>query len=100
MEDLKNCPECKSTAINERLTFKHECLWRFDYHCKCGSGPSHNEIIEKNWNKLIKIRNAVNASIETKRAEKLIGSSLEATVKVKLDNDYYNLANKYDFSEI
>ena len=59
-----------------------------------------NEIIEKNWVKLIKIRNAVNASIETKRAEKLIGSSLEASVKVKLDNNYYNLANKYDFSEI
>ena len=60
----------------------------------------NNEIIEKNWDKLIKIRNAVNASIETKRAEKLIGSSLEATVKVKLNDDYYNLANKYDFSEI
>ena len=59
-----------------------------------------NENIEKNWAKLIKIRNAVNASIEIKRAEKLIGSSLEATIKVKLDNDYYNLANKYDFSEI
>ena len=60
----------------------------------------NNETIEKNWVKLIKIRNAVNASIETKRAEKLIGSSLEATVKVKLNNDHYNLANKYDFSEI
>ena len=59
-----------------------------------------NENIEKNWAKLIKIRNAVNASIEIKRAEKLIGSSLEATIKVKLDTDYYNLANKYDFSEI
>ena len=59
-----------------------------------------NESIEKNWAKLIKIRNAVNASIETKRAEKLIGSSLEAAIKIKLDNDYYNLANKYDFSEI
>ena len=60
----------------------------------------NNETIEKNWVKLIKIRNAVNASIETKRAEKLIGSSLEATVKVQLNNDHYNLANKYDFSEI
>ena len=59
-----------------------------------------NENIEKNWAKLIKIRNAVNASIEIKRAEKLIGSSLEATIKVKLDNDYYNLVNKYDLSEI
>jgi len=60
----------------------------------------NNEIIEKNWVKLIKIRNEVNASIEIKRAEKLIGSSLEASVKVKLDNNYYNLANKYNLSEI
>jgi isoleucyl-tRNA synthetase len=59
-----------------------------------------NEVVEKNWTKLIKIRNSVNGSIEVKRSEKLIGSSLEATIKVKLDNNYYNLAKKYDFSEI
>ena len=59
-----------------------------------------SEIVEKNWIKLIKIRNLANASIEVKRAEKLIGSSLEAKIKVKLNNDYYNLAKKYDFSEI
>ncbi len=60
----------------------------------------NNEIIEKNWAKLIKIRNEVNASIEMKRADKLIGSSLEASIKIKLGDNYYDLANKYDFSEI
>ena len=49
MEDLKNCPECESTAVKEKLIFKHECSWRFDYHCKCGSGPSRNEIIQKTF---------------------------------------------------
>ena len=60
----------------------------------------NNDTIEKNWIKLIKIRNEVNANIEIKRADKLIGSSLEALVKIKLGEDQYNLANKYDLSEI
>ncbi len=60
----------------------------------------NNEIIEKNWAKLIKIRNEVNASIEMKRADKLIGSSLEASIKIKLGDNYHDLGDKYDFSEI
>ncbi len=59
-----------------------------------------DENIEKRWFQLIKIRDEVNASIEMKRAEKIVGSSLEAVVKIKLDKDNYNLAHKYDFSEI
>ena len=41
-----------------------------------------NNAISDNWNKIIKIRNLVNASIEVKRAEKLLSSSLEAEVKI------------------
>ena len=46
------------------------------------------------------IRENVNISIETKRAEKLIGSSLETTVEIRLNKDLYDLVKNYDFSEI
>ena len=34
------------------------------------------------------------------RAEKIIGSSLEANIEIKLDKESYNLGKNYDFSEI
>ena len=34
------------------------------------------------------------------RAEKIIGSSLEANIEIKLDEENYNLGKNYDFSEI
>ena len=42
----------------------------------------------------------MNISIETQRANKVIGSSLEADIQIKLKNNYYNLAKNNDFSEI
>ena len=60
----------------------------------------NNLEIQKNWNDLIHIRNAVNASIEKRREDKTIGSSLEANVKIKLDKKYFKLASQHDFSEI
>ena len=41
-----------------------------------------------------------NISIETQRANKTIGSSLEADIQIKLKNNYFNLAKENDFSEI
>ena len=60
----------------------------------------NNLEIQKSWNDLIHIRNAVNASIEKRREDKTIGSSLEANVKIKLDKKYFKLASQHDFSEI
>ena len=37
------------------------------------------------WNKLLKIRDVCNLSIEEKRASKVIGSSLEAELLIKLN---------------
>ena len=34
------------------------------------------------------------------RAEKIIGSSLEAVIVIELDEENYNLGKNYDFSEI
>ena len=60
----------------------------------------HNTKLEQNWQRIIDIRNEVNSSIETMRAEKIIGSSLEANVEIVLDDENYNLGKNYDFSEI
>ncbi|MFL2897347.1 MAG: isoleucine--tRNA ligase [Candidatus Pelagibacter sp.] len=59
-----------------------------------------NEELNKNWEKINKIRDITNISIEEKRATKIIGSSLETAVDIKLSKDLYDLAKNYDFSEI
>ena len=47
------------------------------------------------------IRDEANISIESKRADKIIGSSLEANIEIKIkDKDMYSLAQHHDFSEI
>ncbi len=60
----------------------------------------NNVPLEQNWKKIIDIRNEANSSIEAKRANKIIGSSLEANIEIELDEENYNLGKNYDFSEI
>ncbi len=52
------------------------------------------------WEKIKKIRDEANISIETQRADKIIGSSLEAIIQIKLKSELYNIAKNEDFSEI
>ena len=59
-----------------------------------------NEELNSNWEKIKKIRNEANISIESQRASKTIGSSLEADIQIKLKKNYYNIAKNNDFSEI
>jgi len=59
-----------------------------------------NEELNSNWEKIKKIRDEANVSIETQRANKTIGSSLEADIQIKLKDNYFNLAKENDFSEI
>ena len=59
-----------------------------------------NDKLSEKWNNLIRIRDNCNISIENKRAEKIIGSSLEAKLKIKVKNDLYNISKDVDFSEI
>ena len=59
-----------------------------------------NEEIDSNWEKIKKIRDEANISIESQRANKVIGSSLEAGIQIKLKKNYYNIAKNNDFSEI
>ena len=59
-----------------------------------------NEELEKKWEEILKIREIVNASIEKKRADKIIGSSLEAEISIELGKEKYDLLKDYDFAEI
>jgi isoleucyl-tRNA synthetase len=59
-----------------------------------------NEELNKKWFELKKIRDVCNVSIEAKRANKEIGSSLEANISIELNEKLYKIANKVDFSEL
>ena len=59
-----------------------------------------NEPLNQKWLDLIKIRNICNISIEEKRANKEIGSSLEAKLKINLDKKLSEITQNIDFSEL
>jgi len=59
-----------------------------------------NDKLNDKWSELIKIRNICNISIEEKRASKEIGSSLEAELKIHLNQKIKNLTQNVDFSEL
>ena len=59
-----------------------------------------NQDLNKKWLELIKIRNVCNISIEEKRASKEIGSSLEAELKIELNEKFQKIFKDIDFSEL
>ena len=59
-----------------------------------------NENLNNKWIELIKIRNICNISIEEKRASKEIGSSLEADLKIQLNEKLKDITKNIDFSEL
>ena len=60
----------------------------------------NNPDLNNKWTELIKIRDKCNSSIELKRASKEIGSSLEANLKILLNDKLIKLSKGTDFSEI
>ena len=59
-----------------------------------------DEELNTKWDKIKKIRDEANISIEAQRAEKIIGSSLEAKIQIKIKEEIYNVAKNEDFAEI
>ena len=59
-----------------------------------------NKKLYQKWLELIKIRNICNISIEEKRANKEIGSSLEADLNIQLDQKLKEITKNIDFSEL
>jgi len=58
-----------------------------------------NEELFNKWKTFKIIRKVVNAAIEVKRANKDIGSSLEADVQIFLKEEYLKIAKNFDLSE-
>ena len=56
-----------------------------------------NSEIQKKWEFLKKLRSEVNNSIEDKRNEKIIGSSLESNVHIYLDKEYLPFLKNINF---
>lgn len=88
------------------LTFTSEEIWSFMPHKKEDLKESVylNDMYEKidfefdeefsnKWDKIFKIRNLVQKALEEKRKEKVIGSSLEAKILIKCDEEMFNFLN-------
>jgi isoleucyl-tRNA synthetase len=60
----------------------------------------YNNKLYLKWIQLMKIRDICNISIEEKRANKVIGSSLEASLKIKFNKKNLELVKEVDLSEL
>ena len=58
-----------------------------------------NDKLNEKWLKLFKIKQDANIAIEEKRANKEIGSSLEAEIKLILKKDQFELLDKLDLPD-
>jgi isoleucyl-tRNA synthetase len=58
-----------------------------------------NNLLNKKWEKLFKIKQEANIAIEEKRSNKEIGSSLEAELKITTNKEDYDLLEGLDLAE-
>ena len=58
-----------------------------------------NKELNKKWEQLFKIKQEANIAIETKRASKEIGSSLEAEIKLTLNKKKFDLLKNLNLAE-
>ena len=59
-----------------------------------------NDKLNEKWSNLFKIKQNANIAIEEKRANKEIGSSLEADLNIHLDKKLKEITKNIDFSEL
>ena len=55
--------------------------------------------MSEKWSKLYKIKQEANIAIEAKRATKEIGSSLEADIKINVNNKYLKVLENLNLAE-
>ena len=58
-----------------------------------------NKLLDEKWSKLFKIKQEANIAIEEKRFNKEIGSSLEAEIKLTVNNKNFELLDGIDLAE-
>lgn len=59
-----------------------------------------NDVLAKKWNKILKARSAAFVQIEALRTEKIIGSSLEASVNITISDRHQDAFGDLDLAEI
>ena len=62
-------------------------------------GEWKNEELNSKWNNLFYLKQDANIAIEEKRAQKIIGSSLEAELTISVGSKNYNLLDGLDLEE-
>ncbi len=75
--------EHKDSILLEEITVLDKC--------------TNTEDIKSNVDMLLNVRESVLKALELARADKLIGKSLEASLEISLNEDFYKAFNKSDF---
>ena len=85
-EEIYNLVSNKDESIHEHLFVEIPSKWQ-------------NLELNEKWTKLFKIKQEANIAIEEKRANKEIGSSLEAELKITTDKKNFDLLEGLDLAE-
>ena len=85
-DEIFNLIESKDESIHEKSFVEIPKNWQ-------------NNTLNDKWQKLFEIKQEANIAIEEKRSIKEIGSSLEAEIKLKVDDKNYNLLEGIDLAE-
>ena len=71
-----------------------------DFETEVGVTNFQNDKLEKKWNFILDIRKVITGALELKRAEKIIGSSLQANIKLYITEEQKKLIEGIDIAEI
>jgi isoleucyl-tRNA synthetase len=85
-DEIYNLLEKKDESIHEHIFVEVPANWK-------------NDELNNKWVKLFKIKQEANIAIEEKRSNKEIGSSLEAEIKIKINNKNFDLLEGIDLAE-
>ena len=85
-EEIYNLVSKETNSIHEHIFPKIPKNW-------------NNKELDEKWKQLFKIKQEANISIEKKRASKEIGSSLEAEIKITIDEKRFELLAGLDLPE-
>ena len=85
-EEIYSLVNKNNESIHEKAMVKIPKNWK-------------NDSLEKKWSELFKVKQFANIAIEEKRSNKVIGSSLEAEIKLTVDDKNFKLLEGLDLAE-
>ena len=86
------CEEAWKARGNKSSIHLEDFLITQDSYC--------NQNLNNKWSKIKQIRKVITAALEKKRAEKIIGSSLEAHIDIYLEENIYEIVKDISFDEV